>query len=156
MTPNPSRGRPTGYGLGSPVVSNVNLFRNFTFPTVAKMSTNSIHDKVLRYVQLQAEVAIAQRDNYAEQLLNVNAEFNEEGEETLSVEDQRAEIESSLREVSAYIQRSDEYKAFPAGELSTTFCPNCFLRLGVKDTSLDLTEDSDCEIHCGVCKYLFE
>ena len=120
------------------------------------MSANPIHDKATRFVQREIDDAIARRDNYAKQLLNVEAEFNDQGEETLSVEEKRAEIEASLREIAAYIIRANEYKAFPPGDLSTTFCPHCFLRRRVKNTSLDLTENIEGEIHCVECKTIIE
>lgn len=120
------------------------------------MSANPIHNKILRYVQRQVKDAIARRDNYAKQLLNVENEFNEQGEETITAKEKRAEIESNLREIEEYLFRVDEYKTFPTNNLATTFCPHCFLSRGDKDTSLDLTDNSKYEIHCVVCNHVIE
>jgi len=120
------------------------------------MPTNPIHDCVLRYTKQQIEDAISRRDNYAKQLLNVDGEFNEQGEETLSAEEQRASIESNIRQIEEYLLRAARYCELPPGNLSTTVCPACFLQRDLQCTSLDYVGNFECEIHCVECKTIIE
>lgn len=120
------------------------------------MPTNSIYNRVLNYVHRQVEDAIARRNTYTKQLINVEGEFNDQGEEILSAEDNRASIESNLRDIELYLSNAEKYREFPRGNISTMPCPHCFLRYKVQDTSLDYVNGIDGDIHCVKCKTIIE